>query len=130
MSSVPINRLVASIMAQYDADGNGEIELGKKVSQNNNRTENTRFEKNYISGDIAEFSRGDLFKDTDKEIFKDKKVTKQELENYLSKYDLDKDGSLSSRGTSGMIKGKPIGEYESFIRDYEETQLSDGVKKF
>ena len=130
MSSISVNRLAALIMAQYDADGNGEIDLAKKIPHNNNKTENTRFEPNYLTGDITEFSRGDLFKDADKSVFKDKKVTKQELESYLSKYDLDKDGVLSSRGVSGVIKGKPMGEYESFLRDYEEIELSDGVKKF
>jgi hypothetical protein len=130
MSSISVNKLAASLISQYDTNGNNQIDLGRRVAGNNNRNESSRFEKNYLTGDFTEFSRGDLFKDADKAGFKDKKVTKEELEKFIGFFDKDGDGVLSSRGIDGMLKGKPLGEYETFLREYEEIQLSDGVKKF
>lgn len=130
MSSVPINKLVASLMYQYDYNKNGQIDIERRVIGNNRKNESSRFEENHLNGDKVEFSRGDLFKDADKAGIKDKKVTREELENFIGKFDKDGDGFLSSRGVDGMVKGKALGEYELFLRDYEETQLSDGVKKF
>ena len=130
MSSISVNKLAASLITQYDANGNGQIDLGRRVAGNNNRNETSRFEPNYLNKDFTEFSRGDLFKDADKFGTKDRKVTKEELEKFIGFFDKDGDGQLSSRGVSGMLKGEPLGEYETFLREYEEIQLSDGVKKF
>lgn len=130
MSSISVKQLTASLIAQYDANGNGQIDISRRVAGNENRNENSRIEKNYIGGDFTEFSRGDLFKDADKFGKKDKVVTKDELEKYIGFFDKDGDGVLSSRGVGGMLKGEPLGEYEQFLREYEEIKLSNGVKKF
>ncbi|MFN8673345.1 MAG: hypothetical protein U0457_14835 [Candidatus Sericytochromatia bacterium] len=130
MDKISVNKLVDSIMYQYDRNNNGKIEIDRGRAINDGRSEKYRIEDDSLNSTVKEFSRQDLFKDADKYGIKNKEITRDELFNFISKkFDVDQDGFLSTRDFGGMIKGSALGEYEIFLREYDEVETSSGIKK-
>ncbi|MEK7433895.1 MAG: hypothetical protein AABZ74_12230 [Cyanobacteriota bacterium] len=130
MDKISVNKLVDSIMYKYDRNNDGKIDINRTTLLNNNKSEKTRTEDDFLNSGVKEFSRQDLFKDSDKFGVKNKEINREELFNFISKkFDMDQDGFLSTRDLGGMIKGSALGEYEIFLREYDEVETSDGIIK-
>lgn len=123
--SLPVKEFSRQLLHQYDANGNGQIDL-RPVLQNRGRPESSRLELDFAEnptlGDAKRLSRGNLFKDVDRQGNRDGVVDGPELQQFLDRYDSNQDGELDGRGLKGLRKGHALGELDLFNRDYPEEQ--------
>jgi hypothetical protein len=130
--SISVHQLSEQIIRQYDANGDGRIEINRPVLANNGLTEAYRrdlsFSENQgVDYPARELSRQKLFTAADQAGNHDGEVTPDELETLISGFDQDHNGSLDSRGIFGMSQGRALGELDLFNREYAEERTDDGI---
>ena len=129
---ISVHELSQKIMRQYDADGNGQIDLNRPVLTNRGHTEAYRQDLSFsenpgIDHSQRELTRKELFEAADRAGDGNGEVTGAELEGFIAGFDTDHDGSLDSRGIQGMRKGRALGELDLFNRKYDEERSDHGI---
>ena len=122
-----IQAIVKDTMSLYDHNRNGVIDLNKT-----GRDDETIRTETHVRG-AGGRGGGDVWTETraysDRKLFEaadakhDGKVTPQELEQFIRKFDTDNDGKLSHRGFFGWLLGKPKQEGDKFDDQYGEKLI-------
>ncbi len=126
MAGFNINNLVENRFKDYDHNGNGLIEYKSTAKNSEAYRQDERKHYNndntYTTEKIT-LSNRKLFTDADNN--KDGFVSKTELKNFVSKFDLNKNGKLDLRSFEEWLNNdnKPKAEYKSFSRNYHETEV-------
>jgi len=132
MSNVSVNSVVNGIMAAYDHNQNGEIDLKRQgffKREETTRSENSAWsDDDSINLSTTSFSREKLFYAADGQGNRDGKVSRDELTAVVSSYDKNHDGQLDERGFFGRLFSgfkKPEGELNVFNREYGERSYTN-----
>lgn len=130
--SVSVRELSQQILQQYDANGNGQIDLNRPVLTNRGHSEAYRQDATFsenagIAFPHRELTRKELFEAADHAGDNNGEVTGAELENLIGSFDGDHNGVLDSRGIQGMRKGRALGELDLFNRKYDEERSDHGI---
>lgn len=122
MNDIPVNRIVNDAMNRYDQNRNGVIDLDASPYKDESFYDESRTERqgNTTYRITDRYSNEDLFIKSD--VNNDQKVTKEELSDFVSKYDTDKNGKLSVRSFWDTITGKPKGELDIFNNQVPERR--------
>lgn len=131
-ASVSVHELSQKIMRDYDANGNGKIDLNRPVLANHGQTEAYRQDLSFSENDGLvshgrELNRKALFEAADAAGDHDGAVSATELESFIGSFDTNHDGQLESRGIQGMRKGRALGELELFNRRFDESRSDAGI---
>ncbi|MFN8671948.1 MAG: hypothetical protein U0457_07695 [Candidatus Sericytochromatia bacterium] len=122
MDNISIGKIVNDAVYRYDQNRNGVIDLDSNQFNDESSYDESRIERqgNTTYRIVDRFSNQDLFVKAD--VDGDKKVTKEELTNFVSKYDKDNDGKLSARSFWDWVSGKPKGELDVFNQEVPERR--------
>lgn len=138
MGVTTVNHIVTEAMYKYDHNKNGAVDLTqpdgfwnklKNPDERVRSTTNAYTSPDGKGGDTLTISSSvytmrDLFYAADKN--GDKKVTREELEAEVKKFDTDGDGQLKSRGFWGWLTRKPKLELDKFNDAYKERMTNYG----
>lgn len=133
---VAVLKTVAEILADYDHNRNGGIEIRRPTGfwppfigrDELTRKETVRSEERNRDGRVVKviyttytYSRAELFYAADAD--HDGVIHRDELQDVIASFDRDRDGMLTRRGFWGWVTRKDKGEYDLFVNQYGEQQI-------